>query len=272
MWKWLARLLGIRAKEPQAQGIVGLSEQAPGDYYLIGPTADLMKQQHLIAPDDPRRTLFDYHMRREEEQQSWGAQDPRQILASENSAAPARLTKLLEQARQAYATPELHDLVEFRPCPEDAALADLCHAYRDGSPAARSFLRAQVKNELAWSLLTFSKRVAVQAVRQGKANLLRDSLLAQALENLAAGDVRDNMVALGLIYHCMRTLQADPVALFEAVADLAGPAISQLLRDFVRRPDLDDILPLMGWYEVQTPQGIGYHWGDDPNEEEDPEI
>ena len=146
------------------------------------------------------------------------------------------------------------------PCATDSIVSDLCRRYRDGTRVTRSFLRFETDRELAGTLLGFSTRAAVMGVRNAEPDLIRDSLIAHAIENLAKGDVRENMIDLGLIFHCARAVHPEPGAVFHEVAEMAGPAISLLLRDFVCRPDLDQILTLMGWREVRTEQGVDYRW------------
>ncbi len=96
----------------------------------------------------------------------------------------------------------MQDLVEVVPAAGDTTVANLCREYRVGSSAARSFIRSGIDFLGAWTLLTFSKRTAILAVRKDRPELIRDSLVAHAVEDLAAEDVRDNLVALGLVFHC----------------------------------------------------------------------
>jgi hypothetical protein len=219
-----------------------------------------MKQLQPAAADDPRPSLFHYHDLREDEQKQWDGAELKRLLASEDPGAPDRLTLQLARLPQAYVAQEMRDFVDFRPTAADATVTDLCSEYRAGRPVARSFIRSRIDFEHAWTLLTFSKRAAVLAARKGERNLIRDSLIAHAIEDLAAGDVRDNLVALGLIFHCARAIHPEPVSVFHEVAQLAGPAIAQVLMDFVCRPDLDQILSGMGWQEERTEQGIGFRW------------
>ncbi len=257
MLKWLKGLLGTQSRP--AQGGSGQPAIPPGAY-VIGRTKDLVKHQHLVAPEDPRRSLFIYHELRAEEEKQWNREELRRLLAAEDPGTPDRLTQQIQQLSQAYAPQEMQDLVDVRPTAADAIVTDLCRAYRAGSPAVRSFIRSGIDSESAWTLLTFSKRAAVLAVRKGEPDLIRDSLIAHAIEDLAAEDVRDNMVALGLVYHCARTVDPRPEGVFHEVAQIAAPPIAQLLTDFVRRPDLDGILSAMGWREVRTEQGVGFRW------------
>jgi hypothetical protein len=259
MLEWLARMFGVQAPARQPQADPGASEIPPGAY-VIGRTKDLVKQQHLVAPDDPRRSLFVYHELREEEEMHWSRNGPRRILASEDPDGPDHLAEGIQQLSHAYSPPEMRDLVDIKPCAGDSNVADLCREYRVGTRAARSFIRSEIDSECAWTLLTFSKRSAVLAVRKEEPGLIWDSLIAHAIEDLAAGDVRDNLVALGLVFHCAQAVLDEPAKVLNEVGEMAGPSIAQLLRDFVRRQDLEHILSAMGWKELMSEQGVGYRW------------
>jgi hypothetical protein len=86
-------------------------------------------------------------------------------------------------------------------------------------------------------------------------------LTALAIENLACEDVRDDLVALGLIFHCAKAIYPEPAVWFEETIQVSGPAVARLLHDFIRRGDLDRILVAMGWQEIKTANGVGYVWG-----------
>jgi hypothetical protein len=85
-------------------------------------------------------------------------------------------------------------------------------------------------------------------------------LLALAIENLANGDVRDDLVAIGLVHHCAAAIHADPAAMFEEAAILAGDAMAAVLRDFILRTDLDRIAKAMGFRQVKSQGKIGFRW------------
>ena len=124
----------------------------------------------------------------------------------------------------------------------------------------RAYIRSRINEVQGWILLTFSKRAAVRGIQERDVEEVRLALIANAIENLAAKDVRDNLVALGLIYYCASTINAKPGDLFEEAVQLAGPAIQAVLRDFNERNDLDDIAVAMGFEEVEDGGQIGFRW------------
>jgi hypothetical protein len=108
--------------------------------------------------------------------------------------------------------------------------------------------------------VTFAKRVAIRARQTGNKSLVADGLAALAIDNLVQGDVRDSLVAIGLLYHIARGLNIDTIHLFNRAAAISGPAMSAVFSDFLMRDDLDRVLVNMGWREVIGPNGTSYVW------------
>ena len=172
--------------------------------YVVGYTKDILKYKHLIEPNDPRRSLFIYHELREEEESQWLRASIVQGLKAQELET---LTHLLENLGT-YSSEEMENFVDIIQITTDGTLAQLCRSYRSGSHLTQSFLRSQITPEQACLLLTFSKRAAVLAVRVGNMELVEDSLTALAIENLACEDVRDDLVALALIFHSAKSLHS----------------------------------------------------------------
>jgi hypothetical protein len=204
-------------------------------------------------------TLHDYHALRAQEEQAWRQRPPAAALARRDPSALRRLRRLL-RGMVSYSGRHAVDFLPGRRNQADIAAAELCAAYRQARALERAFLRSQVGGARAWALLTFSKRAAVDALNTGAVEPLRNALAAHALEDLAWGDVRDNLVALGLIYHCARSIGAGPRKLFREAAGIAGPCMARVLREFVRRKDLANIVRAMGFRRVRVEGGVGFCW------------
>jgi hypothetical protein len=238
-------------------------DSPPQGGYVIGKIADLARHHRdAVGSDDPRAGLFVYHDLRRQEEEAWRAADPEKSLASADPTALDEMKNQLAALDGAYSSAELAsvDFVDLPLSLGDAAAARLCESYRSTDELGRSFLRSAIDSDRGWALVTFCKRTAVRAGRERRADWLSESLTAQALEGLAAGDVRDNLVALGLVYHCAQRIGADTKSLFADAASISGPAMARVLTDFAARDDLDGILAAMGWSEVSAGDGIGYRW------------
>jgi hypothetical protein len=84
-------------------------------------------------------------------------------------------------------------------------------------------------------------RVATEALRSGSPERLERSireLLTDAEYAELREDSRDLMVALAPLHDCARRLGLDPVAVFDAAAEGASPAMADLAREFGRRTDI----------------------------------
>ena len=241
--------------------LFGGEKSTPEHTYVIGKTGELVKQKVQLPSYHPQRMLLPYHELREEETSRWKDDPPRALLESEGSTVIEPVGRLLQHPKRMYTFQEYNDFVALKLLDTDKVWRDLCRLYSSATRLERDYIRSLIDEELAWQLLTFSKRAAVFALRSERSDILRDSLIALAIEDLANGDVRDNMIPLGLIYHCARTVCADPREVFEEVAGMSGPPMSLVLTDFIRRPDLDGILNSMGWREVHSSSGkAAFSW------------
>ena len=85
-----------------------------------------------------------------------------------------------------------------------------------------------------------------------------NGFIALAIENLAAGDARDDLVTLALLYHCADAIEVNPELLIQQITELASPAMKSVFSDFIQRDDLHQIHLEMGWRVVKGSYGIGY--------------
>ena len=204
-------------------------------------------------------SLFGYHGLREWERRQWKRRRPAAALAPADRDRLAALVAALVP----YSDAQEEDLVHVSPTPADRAAARLCTGYRRATDADRAFIRSQVREKQGWILLTFARRAAVRGFQAKKAGPIRQALIALAVEDLSQGDVRDDLVALGLIYYCAATVRADVPALFEQVARMSGPAMAAVLREFLDGDDPDDVLDGMGFERSRSRGKTGFRWADD---------
>jgi len=197
--------------------------------------------------------LLDYHQLRSEHTRGW---DPAALEVAARVADPGfpERVRVLLPATDAHFPADPGGPLT----PLDETLWRLCELYRAASPEQRTFIRAQVGKPLANKLQAFAIRMMTLGVNDGSLEELRLGLVAHAIEDLAAGDVRDTLCMLAPIVHAARQIGADEVALFDEVAALAGPAMAAVLRDYVRRPDGVPSLSSMGYQAVETVDGLRY--------------
>jgi hypothetical protein len=202
--------------------------------------------------DDRRRSLDEYHSLREEEMKQWeqpGFREPVEKHGETRTKIAALLNGLKGLAPEPEALAASKSIFE-----------ELCRTYRESDDFERTLIRSMIDYKPSAAFVGYSELAAVEAIRSKRTVAIQNALIAHVIENLAWGDVRDNLVRLGLVYHCARAIDPNPADFFLDAAKIAGPAMSAVLADFVRRPDLDEILSAMGWEEVATPDGPEFRW------------
>ena len=235
-------------------------EDYPEGVYVLGKTRDFLRYKS-VPNWHPQALLLHYMKLRINEEAGWKDNPPLDSLNREGSTKLYRIKELLRNAPLEYSKKDLMDFVDFNPCDVDQSWIDLCRLYRDATSSEREYIRSQINEYSAWYLITFSKRAAILGLRKNSLELIRNSLIAQAIEDLRWGDVRDNLVALGLIYYCAHKNSPHPDELFKEITKITGPGMSAVLTDFYRCDDLGNILEEMGWKEVNNANGaVGFKW------------
>jgi hypothetical protein len=142
--------------------------------------------------------------------------------------------------------------------PLDHKLTALSEIYLQSCTLRRSFIRSTITRDQGWLLILYSHRMAVFGVRAKSEEFIRDGLVAQAIENLAVGDVRDNLVALTLLFDAAIRSGLDPARLFRHAADISGMAMSSVLTDYLKRERHLQTPECMGFQLVNTSLGATY--------------
>jgi hypothetical protein len=201
--------------------------------------------------------LVDYHRLRSKEKESWD-------LAALESAARAPDTTFPERVQRLLPAPE-ERFVEKLPTAERGPLfeklAGLCQLYLDGATAQRTYLRSRIDRKIAGLLDSFGIRMAVFGLRERSAAMLRLSLIAFAIDDLASGDVREVLMSITVPFNAAKLVGMDPAALFREVAEISGPAFSAVAIDFANRNPGLQTLECMGWHQVETPDGVSFQFG-----------
>lgn len=155
------------------------------------------------------------------------------------------------------------DLSDPQKHPLDDELSALCHRFATSDRAGRSQLRDSTSLDDFYTLLAFSRRSAVFAMRDRKTEHVIDGLTAVAMIEQSRIDFRDALGALSLLHHAARAVGADVGDLFGKASSLAEPKMSELIQGFLRRPeDQRDIQKSWGYTVVETTAGPGFvGWG-----------
>lgn len=145
----------------------------------------------------------------------------------------------------------------------DDELTAFCDRYAASNPRGRSQLRDDASLDDFYTLLSFSQRAAVFAMRKRGVSPIADGLAAIAAVEPHRIDYRDALVALSLLHHAARVVGANPRALFGKAASLAGAEMSQLILGFLKRSEHErDIQESWGYTAVETGRGPAFlQWG-----------
>ena len=147
----------------------------------------------------------------------------------------------------------------------DSELSALAERFAGSDKKTQANMRTSISMDEFYTLLTFSRRSAVFAMREQNVKWARNGLTAIAMIEAERVDYRDILVALSLFYHSSKRVGADPDKLFRDVAKLAEPNVAKLLTNYVDRPaGHQTIRTFLGHDEVETAGGVGFiGWGGD---------
>lgn len=145
----------------------------------------------------------------------------------------------------------------------DDELAVLVRSLLGVDAKERDAMRSAIGMDEFYTLLTFSRRSAVFALRGRRIEHVRDGLGAIALIEAERVDFRDVLVALSLLYHAATRLGADASRQFADAAALSEPEVAKLIAEFAARsPQHQDLRDAWGHVEISTPDGPGLvRWG-----------
>ena len=144
----------------------------------------------------------------------------------------------------------------------DGAVADVCRSFAQLADDVRNDVRRTISLDEFYTLLTFSRRAAVFALRGVQSDLV-DGMTAISMIEAERVDFRDIVVALGLLHHAGIRVGQDVSRLWEETAARSEPRVADLINGLLARSRTDqDIRNLCGLVEVETDNGGGFvGWG-----------
>lgn len=147
----------------------------------------------------------------------------------------------------------------------DSELAGLSQKFAKSDTQARANMRTSISMDEFYTLLNFSERAAVFAMREKSVEWVNNGLTAIAMIEVERTDFRDILMALSLLYHSAGKVGANADQLFRDAAKLSEPKVATLLTGFVERPaEEKDIRASWGYDEVETRDGVGFiGWGNE---------
>jgi hypothetical protein len=150
------------------------------------------------------------------------------------------------------------DLSNPAPSPLDAELSALCQRFAASDDLARSRIRDSASMQDFYTLLSFSKRSAVFAVRDHRRERVIEGLTAVAMIDKSRIDFRDGLQALGLLQYAASAVGEPVEDSFRKASSLAEPQMRELILGFLTRPEDRRDLKSWGYAEVETKAGPGF--------------
>jgi hypothetical protein len=117
----------------------------------------------------------------------------------------------------------------------DIELKELCQRAASLDADSHATMRRAISMDEFYTLLAFSRRMALLSIREKSPEGLREAVEAVALIEIARVDFRDISVALGVLAYACTRIGENPRPLFEDASKRAAPQVAEMLRAFSRQ-------------------------------------
>jgi hypothetical protein len=154
-------------------------------------------------------------------------------------------------------------LLRPRQVPLDSALAELTREFAKADEHKRATIRASISMDEFYTLLAFSRRAAIFALRERSIGRVTDGLTAVAMIEAERVDWRDILVALSLLNHAAERIGANADRLFREAGRLSEPEVARLIDEFSKRsPKEKSLRASWGYDEAEIDGQVGLiRWG-----------
>lgn len=126
-------------------------------------------------------------------------------------------------------------LLDPKPLPLDVELKELCQRATALDANAHGRMRHAISMDEFYTLLAFSRRMALFSIREKSPEGLKEAVEAVALIEIARVDFRDVSVALGVLAYACARIGLSPRPFFEAASKRADPQVAEMLREQARQ-------------------------------------
>lgn len=162
--------------------------------------------------------------------------------------------------KDAYPTNEgFLALLNPKPLPFDIELKELCRRAAVLDADAHARMRHTISMDEFYTLLAFSRRMALFSIRQSSPDGLKEAVEAVALIEIARVDFRDVAVALGVLAYACARIGRSPRPFFEDASQRADPQVAKILRQQARQSFVGKKLGDLSYLaEVSTKYGPSF--------------
>jgi len=119
--------------------------------------------------------------------------------------------------------------------PLDIELKELCRRAASLDADSHAIMRRAISMDEFYTLLAFSRRMALLSVREKSPEGLREAVEAVALVEISRVDFRDVSVALGVLAYACTRIGQSPRLMFEDASKRADPQVAEILRGQARQ-------------------------------------
>jgi hypothetical protein len=142
------------------------------------------------------------------------------------------------------------------PMPDDEIIRSYVNGLCD---ALKDWCRPALSSREAWFLIIFAERMAALAVREKSLKLVRDGLLALAIED-GQEELPESIGAAAVLWDAATRVSSDPRGVFAAIfSNLPESEFVKSMRQFLRRPHDEQSLDAWG-YRVRTENDQFRYW------------
>jgi hypothetical protein len=171
-------------------------------------------------------TILDYHRLKARELKASNPVRLESVVRAESANFPEDLESLLPAPEEKYLTRQ--------GWPHYLKFHSLCELYLSGTAAQREFIRSKMNWNRAFQLALFRAEAREVAVRTKSEAMLRLAVVSLAINDFVCGDARDMIVSLAPLLKAAREIDADWSTLIRGIADVSGPGVAALLKDFLK--------------------------------------
>lgn len=151
------------------------------------------------------------------------------------------------------------NLIDPQPSELDVKIRTLCHRFMGSNADEQKNIRSSLSMDDFYTLMTFSNRSSVFALRKKNVNYVMDGLIAVAIIERERVDYRDIPLTLSLLYHAADRIGEDADELFRKVACLTSEGVSREKIDSSTGSMREKFrIQLWGYDEVETRHGAGF--------------
>lgn len=154
-------------------------------------------------------------------------------------------------------------LYRLAPLKLDSRLRELTDWYSTADEQLRAEFCGSINMNQLYTLIHFSKRAAIFAMRTGDSAWVKAALESLGMIELERVDYRDILLSIAIVLHAARSMDAEVESLFAETASRATPPMAEILEGFLKQtPKYQNLRSSWGLTEISTPAGVGLvGWG-----------